>query len=330
MNIKAIAQQVAYFLQKERADFVLGDGTDMLIATLNHCRKAAERDYWYGNQMAEAWVSVDPTDGGSLDQAFLMDDTPFGSTSCRVKGVQTAYLGDDTDPGSFKPIYVDSKKLRMIKQREQCWGYAQTEEMYYRYPGDYVRQGQRNAYSNIFLGRKIMFAPPFSTTKKLGLDAQLWMDDYAQDRMLVALATDSGPGGTDVTLSQAAPLNVVVGTSFLGTTITNVDVTRLQITLLSNSSTAIATPTWVSYSNGPGVSSIGNAGEDYENWFTIHGADYLVFAAICHLNLATNTFAPRTEGFNPAPEKARDKALMDVRTYDTFEWEGGRIAMRNR
>lgn len=326
MNIRSIAQQVAYFLQKERADFVLPDGTDMLIATLNHCRKAAERDYWYGNQMAEAWVSVDPTEGGSLDDACLVDDTPFGSTPCNIKGVQTAYLGDDVDPQTYRPIYVDSKRLRMIKQREQCGSWARTDEMIYRYPGDYVQQGQRGAYSNIFFGRRIAFAPPFSTTKKLGLDAQLWMDDYEQDRVLVVSASTAS---TMVGLSRIAPANVVAGTSILGASVVAVTAGGFGLTLSGNANQNISTGTWVTYTND--LSNIvGNGGEDYSNWFTEHGSDYLVFAAICQLNLKTNTFAPRTEGFNPAPEKARDKALLDVRTYDTFEWEGGRIGMRNR
>jgi hypothetical protein len=124
-------------------------------------------------------------------------------------------------------------------------------------------------------------------------------------------------------------LNVISGTTVLGETVNVVDPNRLLLAMGGVPATVITSGTWVTYTNSLGA-SVGNGGEDYEDWFTIHGSDYLIYAAMCQLNLKTNTFAPRTEGFNPAPEKARDKALLDLRTYDTFEWEGGRIAMRKR
>lgn len=327
MTIREIANQVCFNLSRSRTSLVSDDGQDMVIAALNHAKKVAERDFWYGNQMAEAWLTVDPTDGGDLGEAKLMSGATFSEVACRVKGVQTLYLGtDNTTLASFRPIYHDPKQLSMIKRREQCsWGQPYNNDFLIRYPGDYSPTSPYGPYATLFLGRKLFFNPAFSAERVVGMDVQLWMDDYEQDRVLV---TSASTGSTSVTLSVAAPLNVVVGTTLLGQNVTVISVDRLTLTLGGNANAAKAFE-YVSYTNRPHL-AVGNANEDYSDWFTEAGSDYLVYAAMCALNYKTNTFVQREAGFSAPPTKERDSALLTLRSFDTFQWEGGRIPMRNR
>lgn len=329
MTIGELAKQVAFFLHQSRNAFVDEDGNDMIIAALNHVRKDAERDWWFSNQQAEAWLSVSPTSGGSLSSGKLILAGAFTETTCNIKAVETVYVGDDVNLSSYYPVYHDSKRLRSIKVRERL-GYNSIQSDTIdipRAPGDYVGRSALHQYQAIFLNNTLQFVPAFTTTKKVAVDCQLWLDDYEADRVIVST---SSTASTSVTLAAAAPLSMVVGTSFMGTTVSAINTARTTITLTANANATITSWTYKPFKNVFGVSSIGNGGENYEDWFTEHGADYLLWGAVVHLNLFTNTFVNRAEGFNAPPEKARDSALAKLKSWDRLMWEQGRVAMRNR
>lgn len=64
--------------------------------------------------------------------------------------------------------------------------------------------------------------------------------------------------------------------------------------------------------------------DDDEDFFTEHGADYLMYAAIVEINMLTQTFVPQTEGNLAPPEKARDEAYAGLVEYDNFLVQRGR------
>jgi hypothetical protein len=327
MTVGKIAKQICFYLGKSRSDFVV-DNNDVLIDAMNHVRKDAERGYEFLNQQAEAWLSVSAGAEASLSDAKLISSAgAFTTTACSVRAVDTLYLGDDVTLTSYYPIYHDSKRLRGIKAREQYqFRGSQNFIDLPRYPGSYFAQSPTQEYSVIFQGDRLMFNPAFSTTKKVAMDVTLWMDDYVRDYLSILSASTAS---TSVTLNVAAPANVVAGTIITGVgTVSSINAARTTITLSGNSS-ANVTNAWTAYTNPLNVTP-GNGGEDYENWFLEYGSDYILWGALCHLNLFTNTFAPRTEGYNAPPEKARDTALLKLYTADRLLWDQGRIGLRNR
>lgn len=324
MTIGAIARQVAFYLHQKRSVFVDENGDDMIIAALNLARKDGEGDLWFNNQRYPAWLSVGASVSASLDGAKLVSSAgAFTETAVSVKGVRNVYLGNDLSIATYYPVFVESKDLAVLKTREAGL-YAMSPDFIDRYPGDYAPPSRISNLNLLFDGSNIGFSPPFTTTKVVALDAYLWMDDYIQNRVIVA--TSSTTSAT-VTLAATPPANFVVGSVLLGQTVTVI--ATLTVTLAGNANATIAANVWKPYTTAPGL-VIGNGGEDYENWFCKHGSNYLIFGAICKLNLFSDRFVLRAEGFNAPPEKARDVALAKLQSYDALMFEHARMPFLNR
>src|SRR5436190_3648543 len=248
----------------------------MIVAALNQVRKEAEQSYDFLSQQVEAWLSVGASSEASLSDAKLITSAgAFSTTPCSVKTVDTLYLGDNVSLSTYYPIYHDSKRLRGIKAREQ-YQFRETSNFIdlTRAGGQYYPQSPSQAYSVIFQGQRLMFNPAFSSTMKVGMDVTAWMDEYVQNRLNVLLSSLST---TAVTLNAAAPLNVVVGTTLLGRTVATIATNRLSLTLSGNANAALVNA-WSTYTNTLNIVP-GNGGEDYEDWFTKAGANYLLWSA---------------------------------------------------
>jgi hypothetical protein len=60
------------------------------------------------------------------------------------------------------------------------------------------------------------------------------------------------------------------------------------------------------------------------DWMTQAGAEYLQWAAVCEINYFTLKLVPGLDGNLAPPERARERALAELVTWDQFQVEQGR------
>lgn len=177
MTVGQLKTISAAYLHKDPTDFVRG-GVDLVLVALNNARRTAERmnDFLLQTEVCE--LLVDPTDGGSLEDAYLRGDDE--ETPVKIKDYKTFYL--TSDDGDI-PLYHHSKKNIAVWTSERNLAargrYLTTD---FRYPDDsYLRTfrvGPTEVYIN---GRRVFLNPAQETAKVLAIDAILWMTDYTSD-----------------------------------------------------------------------------------------------------------------------------------------------------
>ncbi len=334
MNIRKIASQVAFYLQKSRSEYVDAEGNDFIITALNTARKKAELQHDFINHQAQAWVSVDPVNGALMSTAQLVLNDVNTDTAVRVKAVDTAYIQDGQQQSqNWWPIWVDPKKLLAIKSKERNYRYRGYPSQYgsyaddplSKYPGDYRGAVPSRPFRGYFLGEKLFMDPPPSAATICRMDCQLWSEDYVPNQVRVfGSALDS----TAVSISSDFPANFEVGAILLGQSVVDITTTLGTIVTLSDfPDRAISIATIVDFSN---FGSTVNAGENYSDWFVEQGFEYLLWSAVVDCNMFARQFVPRETGYLSPPEKMRDEAFQRLVDWDNFQWEQGRQPMAIR
>lgn len=64
--------------------------------------------------------------------------------------------------------------------------------------------------------------------------------------------------------------------------------------------------------------------DDYSDFFTEFGTDFMIWQSVIMLNYKYQKFVPRTEGSLYPPEKLRDEALLTLLQWDNFVHNNGR------
>lgn len=321
MTVKQIADRVATYAGQTRAALVDATGGDLVIAAMSNAQKSIQQMHDFNYCQGQAWVSIDPTNGGALSSAKLVTNDSNTSVACSVQRVDTCYVTDTSStPASYWPLLMRQKKTIAIGVTEVAYRYRGYPPSYLpgtfpNLPMIYNPDDPRNTYAlrppTIYTQNNILYLDPKPTTATtIRMDALLWMRPYLQNTTL--LVATSSTASASVTLVATAPSDLVVGSYLLGRDVTVVSGT--SVTLSGNANATIAGSTSVPYSNMGSATFVTN--ESYTDWFVDVAAEYLQWAAIVEVNLFTNQFVARQEGYNAPPEKARDNAAQKL-----FEWD---------
>jgi len=329
-TIGQIVDQAAFYLQQSRSSLASEGGQDMLMAHANIARKTLEKQHDFVANQAMAWLTVNPTSGGSLSDAKLKIGDTLTNTPCDVMSVDTVYLQDTTTSTIWFPLWFDQKKLLALKQKERNYkfrGYpryspAFQDDPLMRYPGDRLGIVPSRPFRAYWQGRTFYIDPIMAAERNIYMDVTQWMPDYLVNTSVSV--TTSNVASATVTLTSIAPSSLVIGSTLLGRLVTAV--AGKIITLAGFANETIAVPTMRPYSNCPGFVT----NESYTDWLTEEGADYLVWAIVCDCNLFSTTFVPRQDGALPPPEKQRDAALSRLIESDVFQYEQARNPFNNR
>lgn len=322
MTVGQIAAKIAWFFNEDRTDFLDALNGDMIISAINDSRKDAERIHDWVKQQGIASLSVDPANGASLASAVLFDNETVTTTRVRVKTVNGAFIQDPNTADAYYPILMAPKGALTQKAREYLYRYGNGPSPLgnfplERYPGDVRNYSVARGFKAYWQGDKIFLDPRPQIATPILLDANFWITDYLPNTN--ATTVTSATTSPSVT---ATGQFLKVGSYFLGQLVTAVAGTA--ITLAGNANANNTAAPSVPYSNMPKMyDDDGNLvnvtnNEDYRDWFTEHGGDYLVFGAICQSNFMKMKFVPREEGYLPAPEKYRDNAFAALKEWDVF------------
>lgn len=308
MTVGQILRSAASMLQIEQTEMILEE-EHLGIRAMNNARKRVEllRDFETQKAMVRLSVGVD---GTNLSSAVLESD---GVTSASVKTVHMAYLRDDsTTPVTYFPLYLDTKKTMATRAREigDKWTYDEYD-IRYRDDNEIIINSDRLQMYQ--LGRVMYLNPQQDEAKSCALDCSLWMNDYDWNYVNIANATTSTP---NVTLLNNGPTNFVVGVTLLGRTVTNIAGNAVTLSGNSNAEvvgtrTRFITP-YVNMNGGTPAA----VREEYTDWFTTAGHEYLMWSIVCELNHRFSTFVPRADGYVAPPEKLRDQAMQALLLWD--------------
>lgn len=325
MTVKQIADRVAKYLQQTRSSLLDDSGGDLVIAALNNARKDVEKMHDFNYCQGQAWVSVDPATGGALTSAALVSGDTLSATTVNIQRVDTVYLQDSSNTSIYYPLYLKDKRALAIRSKEISYRYrgypSFTNQSGFPdvplvgYPGDRRNVANTRPYQVYVQNNRLYLDPRPDAAKTVKMDVLFWLTEYLANTT-VSVATSS-TASASVTLAATAPSDMVVGTTFLGRLVTVVNGTA--ITLNGNANQTISSATSVAYSNLSGFTT----NEAYTDWFVDAAASYLQWAAICEVNMITNTFVPRQEGYNSPPEKMRDASLAALIEWDNFLYAQG-------
>lgn len=181
MTVGEIKKAAAAYLQKSPEDFVK-NSVDLLLIALNNARKNAEMLHDFNSQRVVAQITVDPTNGGSLNDAVLKGTM----TPVRLKEYTTFYLIVENDPvngNGDMPLYHHAKKNVAVWTKERNYnarGRWFNQDV--RYPDDAALRVLRAGPMEVYLhGDKVFITPTQEQSRKLAIDGVAWMDEYTSE-----------------------------------------------------------------------------------------------------------------------------------------------------
>lgn len=329
MTVGQIAYKVAKYLNNSRAALIDDAGYDLVINAMNLARLDAEKFHDFRKQEAEVGLSISSTSGASMTSAVLIgaDGYTFSTTAASVKSVVLMQLQDEFNTQVWWPLLLDSQRLLGIKSKEQNYkyrGYPNPYGMFLDTPLSRFATDPRNLWPSrplraYWIGDRIYIDPALSAARNVKVSVNLWMSDYLLNTNV--FVTTSNTTSTSVTLTATAPSDLVIGTTFLGRLVTAVSGTA--VTLAGNANVTIAVSTSKPYSNLVGF--VNN--EDYTDWLTTYGADYLFWSSLVYINYFTNTYVPKADGYNSPPERLAANALQKLVLWDDYSFEQARQPM---
>lgn len=312
MTVDQIANKVAWFFQQNRSSFLDAANDDMIISAMNWARLDAERVHDFIMQQGQASMSVSPTTGGDITQAFVLSGDTVSTQVADVKSVTGAYLQDSNQATMFWPLVVQPKKLLNIMAKEISYRYRGVPNSFsnwdvplVRYPDDTRNWASYRPYTVYWEGRFLKLDPRPNTAQTVRLDCNTWMRGYYPDTTVLVLTSSTASPTVTVT---AVPVELVIGSVLLGQSVTNIVGTT--ITLGGNASDTIIISTSKSVSNGT-----------WTDFMTTRASDYLLYGAIVNINYQQTRFIGGQEGRLSPPEKMRDKSITTLFEWDNFMWE---------
>lgn len=176
MTLVTLKSKIAAYLQQEVSYFER-NGVDLLLSAINDARREAEKLHDFAHNHVTFSLSVDPTDGGKLDDAAVVDPESW-QTGVKVKSVETFFTeGDD---GALVPLYHYTSKNEAVWQKEK----NRRQSIYnprYRYVGDYSPDVSASRLGVVLNGRTVRMSPKQEATVNLRIEGQMWMKDYTAD-----------------------------------------------------------------------------------------------------------------------------------------------------
>ncbi len=322
MTVGQIATKVAWFFNRVRSDFLDVNGEDLIVDAMNMVRVDAERMRDFTLQEAQAYMSIDPANGGDLSTLKLMSGDTATQTKVRFKTVSATYLQDTTNTQIIYPLLIKPKVALERTAEEYLYRYnaiaspvASWETPLVRYPGDITQFNRARVFVAYWQGQRIFLDPRPQVAMTMLVDGNFWMTPYFQNRANVSV-TSSSTASPTVTLAHPLSTTLKVGQYLLGQQITAIvdNVSDTTITLAGNANATIGSATDAKVTDIPGVTN----NEDWEDWMTANGSDYLLYGTICQINFQQKAFVPRQDGFMAPPEKYRDSAFQSLRENDAF------------
>jgi hypothetical protein len=176
MTIETLKGKVAAYLQQEVSYFVR-NGVDLLLSAINEARKEAEKLHDFAHNHVSFDLSVDPTDGGKLDDATIVDPETW-QEDAKIKSVETFFLV--AADGGMVPLYHHTSKNQAVWKKEKNRKLSLYDPKL-RYAGDYSIYPSDSRLGVVLNGRTVRLSPVQEAAVDLRIEGQMWMKDYTAD-----------------------------------------------------------------------------------------------------------------------------------------------------
>lgn len=331
MTLLAIQRAVAAYLEKVPADLTV-NGEDLFLNAINQSRREAELAYDFEFTRKLVDLTVNGVTGGSLEdvQDYVTD------AEVEIKSILEVGLFD-TD-GNLRPVEWTTVAEGLERQR------IDNPRTSPRYPTDaWYSSGVVGRERFEFSGDKVFRWPKDSANNfTLGMEVYSFTADWTSNPQTVTVSGATPASANDTYFRYGAyrnktlyinqqdattPTGVVyaiwhTGTYWVVTVIEDFGKTSLsnyaRLTSTSESPAGTYTPqgTW------SGTIVVAESTNDVsEDVWLKHGAQYLQWQTIVHLNHLFKGFVFRQEGNLPPPEALAQRGLQALKDWDVFKFE---------
>lgn len=329
MTLLEIKTAIATYFRKTVAELTL-NGQDIALIALNQVRRQAELTHDFEFSRKLVTVSVNGVTGGSLSSAVI-----YGTaTTVKVKSVIEAGLFDDDT--NLRPVEWTTVSESLERQREDNSHFAP------RYPTDgWARTGPAGLNRFDFTGTTIYRWPKDDQNNfTLGLEVYTFQDDWTGVDALTATGNPV-PAGADgaynpvLTTFNGRPLylheDTGTNTAYFAYWDDTADQWQIgaavgdSVTDFWAQAGDFDTPLAGAYTaNGTYINTLTLTVAPVEDVWTIHASQYLLWAAIVHINFRFKEFAFRQEGNLPPPTQLAEAGLAAFVEWDSYTYEQNR------
>lgn len=326
MTLYDIKVAVATYFKTTVADLTQ-NGQDLFLVAANHVRRQAELSHDFEFSRKLVTLTVDGEVGGSLEGVVVYGT----STEVNVKTVIEAGLFDSD--GNLRPVEWTTVAEGLERQR------LDNPHMAPRYPTDGWYESGPIGFGRFELAGSTVYRFPKDADHDftLGLEVYTMADDWTSvDNVMVMGASNTDFNGTYYKAgfqwqSKDVFYKPVTGTAFVsfiyyssdhgGWVIQNgID----EATPSAYVSAITATSPEGNYTAGTESGTPTVADSTVSDVWTTHGAEYLMWGVIVHLNYYYKEFVTRQEGNLGSPERLRDEALAAFIAWDAYRFEQNR------
>lgn len=323
MTLYDIKVAVATYFKTTVADLTQ-NGQDLFLVAANHVRRQAELGHDFEFSRKLVTLTVDGEVGGSLDDAVIYGT----STAVNSKTVIEAGLFDSD--GNLRPVEWTTVAEGLERQRLDNPHNAP------RYPTDGWYESGPNGFGRFELAGSSVYRFPKDADHDftLGLEVYTMADDWTG---VTPTATVTGGNHAGVYtqngVAYGSPFFTLGGNMLfydpiaLGWFLSDqsasaqfeVQTADYYKLITSSSQTPAGTYTAVGLPGTPVVTTT-----SLSDVWTTHGAEYLMWGVIVHLNYYYKEFVARQEGNLGSPERLRDEALASFIAWDAYRFEQNR------
>lgn len=326
MTLYDIKVAVATYFKTTVADLTQ-NGQDLFLVAANHVRRQAELGHDFEFSRKLVTLTVDGEVGGSLEGAVVYGT----STAVNIKTVIEAGLFDSD--GNLRPVEWTTVAEGLERQR------LDNPHSAPRYPTDGWYESGPNGFGRFELAGSSVYRFPKDADHDftLGLEVYTMADDWTSTDNVTVSGAVTAYNGTYYKAGFQWRNKDVFYKANTTTAITyfiyySEDASG---TWLIQNGIAEGTPSaYVSAITGVSPEGAYTAGTEagtptvtdstVSDVWTTHGAEYLMWGVIVHLNYYYKEFVARQEGNLGSPERLRDEALASFIAWDAYRFEQNR------